>query len=107
MAKIVLDREREIKLTLNAMLEFKEQTGIDLQNAGASGEELGIKELRLLLWLCVVQTEPTTIVGKLRRMLGLDKPLTLEQVGDYVHTGNLAEITDVIQESKGDLPKNH
>ena len=104
MAKITLDQPREVKLTLNAMIKFKEQTGIDLQ--GGTDKDMSIEDLRLLLWLCVVPPEPKTIIGKLKRFLGLDKPLTLEQVGDYVHAGNLTEITDVIQESKDEASKN-
>jgi len=103
---IMLDRPRKAKMTLNVMLKFHEETGIDLQSMSGQPGAMGVKELRYLLWLCLKPAEPTTLWGKVKRLLGLDRPLTLDQVGDHVHAGNLEEITRAIQDSRDDNPKN-
>ncbi len=83
--KITLDKERNLLLNLNAMVAFEEETGKSLLSA-ASLSEMGMKEIRALLWACLVHD---------------DESLTLKQVGDMVHAGNLEEISKSIEQAFG------
>jgi hypothetical protein len=83
-----LDKDRELRLTLNAMKKFKEMTGIDFLNIKSSnpmeGLGLGIDEIITLIWLCFTHE---------------DKELTQEQVGDMVHLGNINQIMDAMNKA--------
>lgn len=92
--KIVLDKERTLLLDLNAMVRYEEVTGkslfkgIDLNNMGA-------KELRALIWACLVHE---------------DSNLTLKDVGAWINADNMtafaqkldAAVSNAVPEKKGD-----
>jgi len=74
---IKLDKVRHLRLDLNAMSAYEEATGksmfkgIDLENMGAT-------ELRALLWACLIHE---------------DEKLTLKQVGSFITTENMNEVS--------------
>ncbi|MEW5921562.1 MAG: GTA-gp10 family protein [Bacillota bacterium] len=81
--KIILDKERNLLLDLNAMVAFEEETGSSLLSA-TSMSRMGMKEIRALLWACLIHE---------------DESLTVKQVGAMVHAGNLDEITKSIEKA--------
>ena len=99
MATITLDKPREVKLTLNGMLLFQEKTGIDMQKP-TEMKKMTVEQMRLLLWICLKDREPKTLLGKIKRFLGIDRPLSLDDVGDLIHSGNLTEIQAAIFEAR-------
>lgn len=79
---IMLDKERHLLLDLNAMVAFQEETGKNLFDASvtkALKTSFGPKELRVLLWACLLHE---------------DENLTLKQVGSWLHIGNMDGIAD-------------
>ena len=78
---ITLDKERRLKMDLNAMYAFEEATGKSLFNGKtleSFQKEFTARDLRALLWACLLHEEKT---------------LTIEQVGTWVNMGNIKEIT--------------
>jgi len=73
---IELDKERYMSFTLGAMCDFKKETGLDISDVG---ENMTPEQIRVFLW-AVLRVH--------------DKGLTLEDVGDMIHIGNLAEIVE-------------
>lgn len=76
LVSITLDKKRSLLLDLNAMVNVEEATGKNLLQ-GDSLNNLSAKDLRALLWACLLHE---------------DKELTLEQVGGMVHSGNMESI---------------
>ena len=70
---IELDKKRNLMLDLNAMVNFEEATGKNVLQ-GDSLNNLSAKDLRALLWACLLHE---------------DKDLTLDQVGGMIHSGNM------------------
>ena len=79
--KITLDKERTLKLDLNAMVAFEDATGKSLFNFKVNN--ISSKDIRALLWSCLIRD---------------DKTLTLEQVGELVTFDNMNLISEKIQE---------
>lgn len=79
--KINLDKERTLLFDLNAMVEFEEATGKSLMS-GESLSNLGMKDIRALLWAGLVHE---------------DEKITLKQVGKMVHLGNIEAISTSIE----------
>ncbi len=79
--KITLDRERTLKLDLNAMVNFEEATGKSLFNFNT--KNISTKDIRALLWACLLRD---------------NKDLTLEKVGELVTFDNLKMVSEKIQE---------
>lgn len=77
---INLDKERHLCLTLNAMVQFGEVTGVNLFQK-SSMQDISPKDLRALLWACLIRE---------------DKQLSLEQVGEMVHAGNFLEVAEAL-----------
>lgn len=86
-------KERTMILDLNAMATYEEVTGKSLFNADM--KSIGAKELRALLWACLIHE---------------DESLTLKQVGAWITGDNMGEVAqklsaargEAIPESKGD-----
>ena len=78
---IVLDKERHLRLTLNALVDFQSATGKDLRDPQvieALSANMGFADMRALLWACLRWE---------------DRELTLDRVGDLVDLTNLQEVT--------------
>jgi hypothetical protein len=67
---INLDKERHLRITLNAMIEFEKRTGKDMTNLKVS--EMTISDIRLLLWQCLLWEDPTLTEEQVGSMIGLD-----------------------------------
>ena len=79
---IELDKTRHLLLDLNAMVSFQDETGYNLLDDKDTKKLMtaaGPKEVRALLWACLIHEDET---------------LTLKQVGSWLHTGNMAEVTE-------------
>ena len=88
---IVLDKERKMKVSLNAMILIEELTGKNLMN-GKQQVELSLKDIRCFLYALLKDDDPT---------------LTLEQTGALVTIENMGEITQKISEAWGlAMPKS-
>lgn len=74
--KIVLDKERTLLLDLNGMAAFEEATGKSLFTSEMK-ENMGARELRALLWACLIHEEPA---------------LTLKDVGSWITAENMEEV---------------
>lgn len=85
--KIVLDKERHLLLDLNAMVAFQEETGKNLfkkEVAESLSKDMTPKDLRAMLWACLLHEEKT---------------LKIEQVGSWIHQGNMEEIGRKLNEA--------
>ncbi len=84
----VVAEDRHFLLDLNAIEAFEEVTGINLMEANNLKGDMGIKELKALLFAGLSQEDPE---------------LTAKQVGSMIHAGNMmqlvAEITEAMQMS--------
>ena len=80
-AKITLDKERTLRMDLNALSDFESMTGKSIMRGGLDFENLGIADVRALLWACLVQE---------------DESLTVRDVGAMLHVGNLETVTTAI-----------
>lgn len=81
--KIMLDKERTLRLDLNAMVEFEEMTGKSLIS-GVNMQDLAIKDIRILLWACLMHE---------------DEDLTLKQVGAMFSIENMEEIGSILEKA--------
>jgi len=81
--KIVLDRERNLRMTLNAMIRFEEETGKEFTKLDT--KSMTLKDIRFFLWLCLAWEDPE---------------LTEEQVGTMISAENLSDILDAMNTVK-------
>jgi hypothetical protein len=80
---IMLDKERHMVLSLNAMIQFRDATGHDiLKGFDSSGGT--IEETRALLWACLIDEDPE---------------LTQEQVGALVTIQNYMTISEALAQA--------
>jgi len=80
--KIQLDKERTIRFDLNAMCNYEDVTG---ENIFANAlEKLSAKEVRAMLWACLLSEDPS---------------LTLEYVGSLITLDNMAEVAEKLNEA--------
>ena len=82
--KITLDKERTLKLDLNAMVAFEEATGKSIMGGKFTGKDMTPRDLRAMLWACLLHE---------------DEELTLKQVGSWITVGNLMEVTGKLNEA--------
>ena len=82
--KIILDKERVLRLDLNAMAAFEEATGKRFVDAKLEKGKLSPGDLRAMLWACLTHEDDT---------------LTLKQVGSWVTMDNLLEIASKLNEA--------
>ena len=80
---IKLDKERHLRLTLNGMVKFRQETGKDLLK-GFDMDEMSADDIRALLWACLVWE---------------DKDLTLEDVGDMIDMQNMPAVIKALASS--------
>jgi len=86
---IFLDKERHLRMTMNAMVDFEEMTGqklTDPKTIESFSSNMDIKHLRALLW-ALLRHE--------------DKTLTVEQVGDLIEIQNMTELSTAIAAAWG------
>lgn len=84
--KVELDKERNLFMDLNAMVAFEDKTGKSMLSM-ADLSSLTAKDIRAMLWACLIHEDET---------------LTVEQVGKMIHTGNMNEINEKLNEAWGD-----
>lgn len=80
---IVLDKERQLRLDINALADADEVAGKAV-NEFLSGERVGLSALRALLWA---------------GLKGDDPRLTLTQAGALIDTDRLPELISAIREA--------
>lgn len=78
---ITLDRERTLRMDLNALADFERVSGKSVMRGGFAIETMAIADIRDLLWACLVQE---------------DESLSARQVGAMLHPGNLSKISDAL-----------
>jgi hypothetical protein len=86
--KIMLDKERSLKFTLNTLIEVEDKLGHSLAELG---DNISIRTVRTLL------------TAGLRHE---DKELTEEYVGEYISMENMAEVQEALGDAMGGSPKN-
>jgi len=79
--KVMLDRERTLRLDLNAMEAFEEATDISFLKGDFDYSKMSIKQLKTLIWAC---------------LLGEDESVTLKQVGEWIGLSNITEVMQQI-----------
>lgn len=82
--KIILDKERTLKLDLNAMVAFEEASGKNLLDGSFQSSSMSPKDLRTMLWACLVHE---------------DDALTEKQVGSWITVSNMVEIASKLNEA--------
>jgi len=80
-ATIELDKQRTMRMDLNALSDYERVTGKSIMSGGFALDKLAVSDVRALLWAALVQD---------------DESLTERQVGAMLHTGNLTEVTAAI-----------
>lgn len=81
---ITLDKERVLKLDLNAMVTFEEATGKSLMGGTFKSKDMTPRDLRAMLWACLIHE---------------DEALTEQQVGSWITVSNLMEVTGKLNEA--------
>lgn len=87
MIPITLDKERNLLLSLGAIRRFKEKTGKDLMveaDRKEMAENPSIDNLCVLVWACLYHE---------------DKSLTVEDVSDMIHVGNMNYVAEQINKA--------
>jgi hypothetical protein len=82
--RIMLDRERILSLDLNAMIAFEEATGKSFLAGEVDVENIGQKELRPLIWACLLSDDPE---------------LTQREVGVWINLANAGTLIRAFRES--------
>jgi len=77
---IVLDRERRLKLDLNALEEFEKVSGKSLSDLGDGVDTVTMK---YLIWATLLHEDPD---------------LTPHDVGAMIHIGNLSRVQAALEE---------
>ncbi len=80
---LMLDKERTISLSLNAMVLFEDKTGRSLLDGAFQGTT-NAKELRTLLWACLIEDDPS---------------VTEQMVGQWINIGNIVSITEQLNKA--------
>ena len=82
--KLRLDKERTLRLDLNAMEAFEETTGVSLINPDEKTDRvlLSAKGIKTMLWACLLHEDPD---------------LTPAEAGKLVHMGNMRTIDRAIK----------
>lgn len=86
--KVVLDKERTLKFTLNSLV-FAEEAGIDIANMGKN-QQIKLKDLRTLLYAGLMHE---------------DAELTPEHVGEMIEISKIGEISEALNEAFGSVGK--
>lgn len=82
---MILDKKRNLRFDLNAMVYFEAATGKNLlRDGGFFSENMSVTDLRAMLWSCLVHE---------------DEGLTIEQTGALISTHNMVEITSKLNEA--------
>lgn len=82
--QITLDKERTLKFDLNAMVTFEEATGKSLMKGQLKSEDMGPRDVRVLLWACLLHEDET---------------LTERQVGSWITVDNLMAVVEKLNEA--------
>lgn len=82
MAKIKLDKVRNMKFTLNSLIKFEKITGINIAQIGERSQDVEI--ILALIYVGIMHE---------------DKDITMEQIGDLVTLDKLADINKAISEA--------
>lgn len=75
-AAVEMDRPRTLRLDMNALATAEDLTGRNFLTS-AAWRDLGVREVRALLFACLKDEDPA---------------LTLEDVGRHLHLGNLGDV---------------
>jgi hypothetical protein len=92
MGKIMLDKEREARLSLGAMKRFKALTGKSLMH-GIDLETLTEDEVITLFWVSMVEDDPTLTLERTEQIVDLSNmvdavmALTKKEVPDPLASG--------------------
>lgn len=84
LVKVTLDKERTLKFDLNSMVAFEEATGKSLMDETFDSEDMSTKDLRAMLWACLLPEDDT---------------LTEKQVGSFLTPDNMLEIISKLGET--------
>ena len=82
--KIMLDRERTLRLDLNSMCKYERATRKNLFDGSLSGTSMSASNMRAMLWACLLDDDPT---------------LTLKQVGSLISADNMTEVASRLNEA--------
>lgn len=94
---ITLDKERRVKFTVNALIDFEAEIGYPLSKMQERSEKegFGLKHIRAWLWAGLKHEDPS---------------LTVEQAGDLIQLADgdtferkLATVMEVINRAMGEL----
>ena len=77
---IQLDRPRTLKITFNTLVEIEKETGKSIMDR-ATWTDLGVRDLRIILWAALKHEDPTLTIEDVGRMLG---PQNMEDVANAI-----------------------
>lgn len=68
-AKVMLDKERTLRLDFNAFGLIEERTGSSVQSLSEKFKEMHAKDIAIVIWAGLVHEDPTLTVTDVGRML--------------------------------------
>jgi len=77
---IQLDRPRNLRITFNTLVEIEQETGKSIMDR-ATWLELGVRDLRIILWAALKHEDPSLTIDDVGRMLG---PQNMEDVANAI-----------------------
>jgi hypothetical protein len=80
--KMELDKERNLRYTMNALAEIEDILGVPLSEM--ENVKMTIKNVRVILWAGLIHEDPE---------------LTQEEVGNMVDLGNFKEVQEKVAEA--------
>ncbi len=78
-AKVMLDKERTLRMDLNALIAFENMTGQSILRDGIDLKKLSSAHFLTLLWTCLVHEDESLLEREVGAMIGASNliPLTL------------------------------
>ncbi len=77
---IQLDRPRTLKITFNTLVEIEQETGKSIMDR-ATWQDLGVRDLRVILWAALKHEDPSLTIQDVGAMLG---PHNMEDIANAI-----------------------
>jgi hypothetical protein len=77
---VQLDRPRNLRITFNTLVEIEKETGKSIMDQ-ATWQNLGVRDLRVILWAALKHEDPDLTIEDVGRMLG---PQNMETVANAI-----------------------
>ena len=80
--KVTLDKERNLKLDMNAMIAFEEATGKSWLKGDVNPDKLKLKEYCTLIWSMLLTDDPALT---LKQLIAMTDIMTLKRLSPFIN----------------------